>query len=81
MLTKWRRLHDWDSPTEAPPVKTLLREARKSKSRQGVAVRKKTAVALEPLLRCSRPARMVRGIRDRALLLLPGTVAVNDVLK
>ncbi|WAH55922.1 site-specific integrase [Pseudomonas silvicola] len=71
VLTKWHRLHDWDSPTEAPAVKTLLREARKAQSRQGVAVRKKTAVVLEPLQAMLATCDDgVRGIRDRALLLL-----------
>ena len=37
-------------PTEVPALKTLLREARKAQSRQGVNARKKTAVVLEPLL-------------------------------
>lgn len=71
VLAKWHRLQDWDSPSVAPAVKTLLREARKAQARQGVTVRKKTAVVLEPLqamlATCSDG---VRGVRDRALLLL-----------
>ncbi|WP_438308556.1 site-specific integrase [Pseudomonas guariconensis] len=71
VLGKWHRLKQWDNPTETPAVKTLLREARKAQVRQGVAQRKKTAVVLEPLqamlATCSDG---VRGMRDRALLLL-----------
>lgn len=71
VLGKWHRLNNWDSPTEAPALKALLREARKAQSRQGVSVRKKTAIILEPLqallATCSDG---VRGLRDRALLLL-----------
>lgn len=64
-------MHDWDSPTEVPAVKTLLREARKAQSRKGVAVRKKTAVVLEPLQAMLATCDDgVRGIRDHALLLL-----------
>lgn len=71
VLGKWHRINEWDSPTEAPALKTLLREARKAQSRQGVTVRKKSAMVLEPLqtllANCDDG---VRGIRDRALLLL-----------
>jgi len=71
VLGKWHRINEWDSPTEASTLKTLLREARKAQSRQGLAVRKKTALVLEPLqallATCSDG---VRGVRDRALLLL-----------
>ena len=70
-LGKWHRLNGWDNPSEAPALKTLLREARKAQSRQGISVRKKTALVLEPLqallATCSDG---VRGVRDRALLLL-----------
>lgn len=52
-------------------MKTLLREARKAQSRQGVAVRKKTAIVLEPLQALLATCTDgVRGVRDRALLLL-----------
>jgi hypothetical protein len=58
-------------PTEVPALKTLLREARKAQSRQGVNARKKTAVVLEPLLALLATCDDgLRGIRDRALLLL-----------
>lgn len=71
VLGKWHRINAWDNPCEDPALKTLLRDARKAQARQGVAVRKKTAIVLEPLLAllatCSDG---VRGVRDRALLLL-----------
>lgn len=71
VLGKWHRIKGWDSPTQAPALKTLLREARKAQSRQGVAVRKKTAIVLEPLQALLATCTDgVRGIRDRALLLL-----------
>ncbi|PBJ04792.1 site-specific integrase [Pseudomonas sp. ACN5] len=71
VVGKWHRINEWDSPTEASALKTLLRDARKAQTRQGVAVRKKTAIVLEPLqallATCTDGAR---GARDRALLLL-----------
>jgi integrase len=71
VLGKWHRLNEWDSPTEASALKTLLRDARKAQSRQGVNVRKKTAIVLEPLQALLATCDDgVRGIRDRALLLL-----------
>ncbi|UWF52164.1 site-specific integrase [Pseudomonas sp. N3-W] len=71
VLGKWHRLNAWDSPTEASALKTLLREARKAQSRQGVNVRKKTAIVLEPLQALLATCDDgMRGIRDRALLLL-----------
>jgi integrase len=71
VLGKWHRINEWDSPTEAPALKNLLREARKAQSRQGVNVRKKTAIVLEPLQALLATCDDgVRGIRDRALLLL-----------
>ncbi len=71
VLSKWHQLNQWPSPTETVVVKTLLREARKAQSRQGVQVRKKTAVVLEPLQALLATCTDgVRGLRDRALLLL-----------
>lgn len=71
VLGKWHRIQEWDSPTEAPALKALLREARKAQARQGVNVRKKTAIVLEPLQALLATCDDgVRGIRDRALLLL-----------
>ncbi|MGA9220139.1 MAG: tyrosine-type recombinase/integrase [Pseudomonas graminis] len=71
VLSKWHRINQWASPTESIAARTLLREARKAQSRQGVQVRKKTAVVLEPLQALLATCTDgVRGIRDRALLLL-----------
>lgn len=71
VLGKWHRINEWDSPTEAPALKTLLREARKAQSRQGVNVRKKTAMVIEPLQALLATCDDgVQGMRDRALLLL-----------
>ncbi|MNJ17228.1 site-specific tyrosine recombinase XerC [compost metagenome] len=71
VLAKWHRLNEWDNPCEASAVKTLLREARKAQTRQGVTLRKKTAVVLEPLqAMLATCTDGVRGARDRALLLL-----------
>ncbi|WP_414868034.1 tyrosine-type recombinase/integrase [Pseudomonas sp. IT-194MI4] len=71
VLCQWHRLNNWDSPTDTRALKTLLAEARKSQSRQGVAVRKKTAAVLEPLqAMLATCTDGVLGLRDRALLLL-----------
>ena len=71
VLGKWHRINEWDSLTEASALKTLLREARKAQSRQGVTVRKKSAIVLEPLQALLATCDDgVRGVRDRALLLL-----------
>jgi len=71
VLGKWHRLNNWDSPTDAPALKSLLREARKAQSRQGLSVRKKTAIVLEPLQALLATCTDgLRGQRDRALLLL-----------
>lgn len=71
VLAKWHSLKNWPSPTETAAVKTLLREARKAQTRQGVTVRKKTAAVREPLeAMLATCTDGVRGLRDRALLLL-----------
>jgi integrase len=71
VLATWHRVHGWDSPTEFAAVKTLLRQARKAQARRGVTVRKKTAVVSEPLQALLTTCTDgVRGVRDRALLLL-----------
>lgn len=71
VLAKWHGLKNWPSPTESAAVKTLLREARKAQSRQGISVRKKTAAVREPLAAMLATCTDgVRGLRDRALLLL-----------
>lgn len=71
VLAKWHDLKNWPSPTEMASVKTLLREARKAQARQGVTVRKKTAAVREPLeAMLATCTDGIRGLRDRALLLL-----------
>ncbi|MBE1161568.1 site-specific integrase [Dyella acidiphila] len=71
VLATWHRVHEWESPTEATAVKTLLRQARKAQARRGVTVRKKTAAVIEPLQALLATCTDgVRGVRDRALLLL-----------
>ncbi|MHC8366846.1 site-specific integrase [Pseudomonas sp. ZT5P21] len=71
VLSKWHRLNEWENPCNAATLKTLLCEARKAQSRQGMNVRKKTAIVLEPLQALLATCNDgVRGIRDRALLLL-----------
>ena len=71
VLGKWHRLNSWDSPTDEPALKSLLREARKAQSRQGLSVRKKTAIVLESLQALLATCTDgLRGQRDRALLLL-----------
>jgi integrase len=71
VLAKWHRINSWENPCEASALKTLLRESRKAQSRQGVNVRKKTAIVLEPLQALLATCTDgVRGVRDRALLLL-----------
>lgn len=72
VLSKWHRLHtDGESPTDDPKVKTLMAKARRSQARHGIHVRKKTAVVAEPLeAMLATCTDGLRGIRDRALLLL-----------
>ena len=71
VLAKWHRLRGWDSPTDDHRLKTLLAKARKAQARRGVAVRKKTAAIAEPLqAMLATCTDSVRGVRDRALLLL-----------
>lgn len=71
VLAKWHRLRDWDAPTDDHRVKTLLSKARKAQARRGVAVRKKTAAVAEPLqAMLDTCTDGLRGVRDRALLLL-----------
>lgn len=71
VLGKWHRLNEWLSPTDSAELKALLRDARKAQSRNGVTVRKKTAMVLEPLQALlATCGDDVCGVRDRALLLL-----------
>lgn len=71
VLAKWHRLHGWDSPTDDARHKTLLAKARKAQARRGVTVRKKSAAVAEPLqAMLGTCTDGLRGVRDRALLLL-----------
>lgn len=71
VVAKWHRLHNWDAPTDDHRVKTLLSKARKAQARRGVSVRKKTAAVAEPLhAMLNTCTDGLRGVRDRALLLL-----------
>ena len=71
VLGKWHRVKGWESPTDTAALKTLLRNAQKAQARHGITVRKKTAMALEPLqAMLATCTDGVRGVRDRALLLL-----------
>lgn len=71
VLAKWHRLRGWDSPTDDHRLKTLLAKARKAQARRGITVRKKTAAIAEPLqAMLATCTDGVRGLRDRALLLL-----------
>jgi integrase len=71
VLAKWHRLKGWDSPTDDHRLRTLLAKARRAQARRGVSVHKKTALVAEllqaVLATCTDG---LRGIRDRALLLL-----------
>ena len=71
VLAKWHRLHGWDSPTDDHRLKTLMAKARRAQVKRGVSVRKKTALVAEPLhAMLATCTDGLRGIRDRALLLL-----------
>lgn len=71
VLAKWHRLHHWPAPTEDPSVAALLSKARTAQVRRGVRVRKKTAAVREPLeAMLATCTDGLRGLRDRALLLL-----------
>ncbi|KJZ39889.1 MULTISPECIES: site-specific integrase [Pseudomonas] len=71
VLAKWHKLQHWDNPCAASAVVTLLREAGKAQVRQGVGVRKKTAMTREPLqAMLATCTDGLRGVRDKALLLL-----------
>jgi len=71
VLAKWHRLKGWDSPTDDHRLKTLLAKARRAQARRGMHVRKKTALVAEPLQALLATCTDgLRGLRDRALLLL-----------
>lgn len=71
VLAKWHRLRGWTAPTDDERVSTLLEKARAAQARRGVTVRKKTAAvreSLEAMLATCTDG--LKGVRDRALLLL-----------
>jgi integrase len=71
VLAAWHRLKGWDSPTDDHRVKTLLAKARRAQAKRGITVRKKTAAVAEPLqAMLATCTDGLRGVRDRALLLL-----------
>jgi integrase len=71
VLAKWHRLHHWPVPTDDASVTALLSKARKAQARRGVRVRRKTAAVREPLeAMLATCTDGLRGLRDRALLLL-----------
>lgn len=70
-LGKWHQVNGWDNPVAVPAVTTLLSNARKAQSRSGINVRKKTAAVQQPLeAMLATCTDGVRGVRDRALILL-----------
>lgn len=71
VLAKWHRLHDWDPPSDDHRIKMLMAKARRAQAKRGVFVRKKTALVAEPLqAMLATCTDGMRGVRDRALLLL-----------
>lgn len=70
-LGKWHQVNGWENPVAVPAVTTLLSNARKAQSRSGITVRKKTAAVQQPLeAMLATCTDGVRGVRDRALILL-----------
>jgi integrase len=71
VLSKWHRLRGFESPCDDHRVKTLMAKARRGQAKRGVGVRKKTAAVAEPLqAMLATCTDGLRGLRDRALLLL-----------
>lgn len=71
VLAKWHRLHAWEAPSDDHRIKTLMTKARRAQVRRGVSVHKKTALVIEPLrAMLATCTDGLRGVRDRALLLL-----------
>ena len=71
VLAKWHRLQQWESPTDDHRIKTLVAKARRAQAKRGVVTRKKTAAVAEPLqAMLDTCTDGLRGVRDRALLLL-----------
>ena len=71
VLGKYHRLRGWDSPTDDARYRTLLRSARNTQANSGVRITKKTAATADPLqAMLATCTDGLRGLRDRALLLL-----------
>jgi len=71
VLAKWHRLRGWPAIVGDEAVRTLLDKARRAQARHGTTVRKKTAAVREPLeAMLAQCTDGLRGLRDRALLLL-----------
>lgn len=71
VLAQWHKLRGWPAATDDARVATLLAKARSAQVRRGVTVRKKTAAVREPLeAMLATCTDGLRGVRDRALLLL-----------
>jgi len=71
VLAKWHRLQQWESPTDDHRIKTLVAKARRAQAKRGIVTRKKTAAVAEPLqAMLDTCTDGLRGVRDRALLLL-----------
>lgn len=71
VLAKWHRLQQWESPTDDHRIKTLVAKARRAQAKRGVVTRKKTAAVAEPLqAMLDTCTDGLRGVRDRALLML-----------
>jgi integrase len=71
VLAKWHRLQLWESPTDDHRIKTLVAKARRAQAKRGVVTRKKSAAVAEPLqAMLDTCTDGLRGVRDRALLLL-----------
>lgn len=72
------RLNSWDSPTDALALKSLLREARKAQSRQGLSMRKKTPSCLNLYKHSWSPAPMLFAASVTAPSSYRPGAAVND---
>lgn len=71
VLGKYHRLRGWDSPTDDARYRTLLRSARNTQVNAGERITKKTAATADPLqAMIATCTDGLRGVRDRALLLL-----------
>jgi integrase len=71
VLGKYHRLRDWESPTDDARYRTLLRSARNTQVNAGERITRKTAATADPLQAMLATCDDgMRGLRDRALLLL-----------